>query len=536
MNMKRLISMLLVLVMLCGLLTGCGGKKEDTSVSGGRLNVAIPQRSTIADYENNAYTKYVEESTGVNIKFTYFANTATEYKKQLALMTAAGDELPDVLLGFFLEPRVLTAYGEDGYFMDLTELIDKYADTYKEKYETLSDTEKIYVDMKCKSMESDAIYAMPRVEEILIDQIQSLTFINQTWLDAVGMSAPTTIDELYAVLQAFKTQDPNGNGQADEIPMLGKEHIMNYIQNAFIYFEEGHPYNVENGKVYAPFITDEYRQGIQFMSKLKKEGLYSDLSFSVTSGPDLKNMYTPPNGVAKVGIIMGHPSSAMDTMNEVMDQYVALGPLNDETGKGGYYVVSDDTTRASAYITTDCEDPRLAMEFIDFFYEDEAITRARHGEKGVDWEEGEEGIDTYGNKVRTYVKNGQAYFEGSQTWGFVPTGILRASCYNSIASENNISGQRISKILKGSVALMNSSNIKEDTVRNLSYTIEEDDINEQYAATIAEYMTSMREKFVIGTEDINNDATWNAYVKQFDDLKLSEMLKIKQSAYDRGNK
>ena len=46
----------------------------------------------------------------------------------------------------------------------------------------------------------------------------------------------------------------------------------------------------------------------------------------------------------------------------------------------------------------------------------------------------------------------------------------------------------------------------------------------------------MREKFVIGTEDINNDATWNAYVKQFDDLKLSEMLKIKQSAYDRGNK
>ena len=528
--------MLLVTVMLCGVLTGCGGKKEDESASGGRLTVGIPQRSTISDYEDNAYTQYVEETTGVKIKFTYFANTSTEYKKQLALMTAAGDDLPDVLVGFYLEPRVLTAYGEDGYFMDLTELIDEYADTYKEKYKELSDTQKKYIDMRCKSMESDAIYAMPRVEEILIDQIQSLTFINQTWLDAVGMSAPTTIDELYAVLRAFKTQDPNGNGQADEIPMLGKEHIMNYILNAYVYFEEAHPYNVEKGKIYAPFISDEYRQGLQTLNKMKNEGLYSELSFTVSAGPDLKNLYTPANGVAKVGIIMGHPTSAMDTMNEVSDQYVALGPLGDMTGKGGYYVVSDDTIRASAYITKDCKNPKLAMEFIDFFYEDESITRARHGEKGVDWEEGEEGIDTYGNKVKTYVKNGQAYFEGSQTWGFVPTGILNAACYNGIASADNISGQRVSRILKGSVELMNTCPIKEDTVRNLSYTIEEDDVNEKYVATIAEYMTSMRLNFVIGSADINNDAVWNEYVNQFDELGLAEVLKVKQSAYDRNNK
>lgn len=532
--MKRLVSGLLVLMMFCSLLTGCGGKDNDTSAEGGKLVVGIPQRSSIADYDNNAFTKYLEENTGVKIKFTYFSSTASEYKQQLALTASSGDDLPDVLLGFKdLGVRLMTAYGEDGYFIDLTDLIDKYADSYKAKYETLSDKEKEMVELKCKSMDSDAIYAMPRVDEVLIDNIQSLTFINQTWLDAVGMKAPTTTDELYAVLQAFKTQDPNGNGKQDEIPMLGKTAIINYVMNAFTYFEQRHPYNVENGTVYAPFTTDEYRQGLQFLNKLLKEGLYSDLSFSVTASSELKNMYTPSSGVAKVGIVMGHPLTYMDTLNEVMDQYVALGSLGDATGKGGYYVVSDDTVYASAFITSYCDNPELAMKFIDFFYEDGTVTRARHGEKGVDWEEGEVGTDTYGNEVTTYVKNSQAFTEGSQTWGFVPCGILDAKAYNSIASDDNASGARVSKILRGSVELMNTCPIKEDTVRNLGYTVEEDDVNEKYSSTITDYVTEQRDLFILGTKDINNDADWNAYLSEFDGLSLDEIIKVKQSAYDR---
>ena len=42
--------------------------------------------------------------------------------------------------------------------------------------------------------------------------------INKVWLDKLGLAIPTTIQELKDVLIAFKTQDPNGNGIADEIP------------------------------------------------------------------------------------------------------------------------------------------------------------------------------------------------------------------------------------------------------------------------------------------------------------------------------
>ena len=47
----------------------------------------------------------------------------------------------------------------------------------------------------------------------------NLFMIYQPWLDALNLEMPETTEELYNVLVAFKTQDPNGNGEADEIPM-----------------------------------------------------------------------------------------------------------------------------------------------------------------------------------------------------------------------------------------------------------------------------------------------------------------------------
>lgn len=44
-------------------------------------------------------------------------------------------------------------------------------------------------------------------------------FVNRVWLDTLGLHVPRTWDELTSVLTAFRDRDPNGNGQADEIPL-----------------------------------------------------------------------------------------------------------------------------------------------------------------------------------------------------------------------------------------------------------------------------------------------------------------------------
>ena len=47
-----------------------------------------------------------------------------------------------------------------------------------------------------------------------------ITIINKKWLDQLGMDIPTTMEEFYEVLCAFRDNDMNGNGDgSDEIPL-----------------------------------------------------------------------------------------------------------------------------------------------------------------------------------------------------------------------------------------------------------------------------------------------------------------------------
>lgn len=531
--MKKIISGLLILIMCCGLFTGCG-EKETVVTEGGELTVGIPQKSRISDYNDNAFTKYLEENTGVKLKFVFFSDSESEYKQQFALMAASGEEFPDVLTGFFnMSANLVNSYGQDGYFLDLTDLIDEHADSYKKALDKTDKTFQKKIQKRITDPDTGAIYVMPYAYTPAEDEVQSLLHINQKWLDAVGMEKPTNIAELYDVLKAFKTQDPNGNGQADEIPLFGADPVINYIVNAYICYEQKHPFNVDGGDVYAPFVTEEYREALRFMNKLKKEGLYSELSFTTINTTEIKNLFTPADGVAKVGVMYGNPEIYTIKTSDVLDEYTALDALGDETGKGGYYIISDDTVLLSTFITKDCKNPELAMKFCDFFYEDETITRARHGEKGVDWVE-EPGTNYMGDETATSVMNSQAFFEGNHTWGQMHSGILTSRNYNANEDSNDIGLSKTLRLLKEHRVYFNKARQGENVVRGLVYNNAEFEVLEQYESTLKDYVFEQSKLFIVGTKNLDTD--WNAYVKQIEELNLNRILQMKQSAYDRENK
>jgi len=531
--MKRIISGLLVIIMCCGLFAGCN-KKKDTQAEGGKLTVGIPQRASVTDYNENEFTKYLEANTGVDIEFVFFSSTSSEYQKQLALMAASNEEFPDVMTGFFnLGINNVNEYGQDGYFLDLTDLIEKHGNSYKEAFNKQDKRVQNIITKNITDPDTGKIYALPYVGLITEESMQSMMYINKTWLDAVGMEAPKNLDELYKVLKAFQTQDPNGNGQPDEIPMLGSDAMMNYVINAYIYYEQAHPYNVENGKLYAPFITEEYREALQYLNKLCEEGLYSDLSFSITNTLELKNLYTPSDDVAQVGIIYGHPQTTMNPLSNVLDQYVALDSLDDHTGKGGYMVVADVQAYLSTFITKDCENPELAMKFCDFFYEDETIIRARRGVKDVDWKE-QPGKDYTGEEVPVYVINSQAFFEGNHTWGQMCSGILTRQNFSTNMETDDQGEAKTMRLLGELRVYLNNARLKEETVRNLVYTSAEYEIKEQYEFTINNYVNEQSKLFVMGTIDLDSD--WDDYVDQIEKLNLDAVLKMRQTAYDREHK
>ena len=69
------------------------------------LNIGIVVSANTTDYKDNDYTRWLEEETGINLEFTQFAGTASDAATQIALMTAAGEKLPDILFRFTGIPK-----------------------------------------------------------------------------------------------------------------------------------------------------------------------------------------------------------------------------------------------------------------------------------------------------------------------------------------------------------------------------------------------------------------------------------------------
>ena len=313
------------------------------------MPVGIPQNSSISSYDDNALTEYIEESLNMDIKFMYFSSS--DPGTQINLMCSANETLPDVLWGFqSIDHYFMNDFGEDGFFIDLTDLIDEYAVNYKEQLSKLSKQEQKIIKEKGTNAATGEFYGLPLyAASDLPDELQTMAYINKQWLDAVNMEIPTTTEELYNVLKAFKEQDPNGNGQADEIPMLSRS-IESYVMNAFVYYAADNGYSVTNGKVSSVLCTDEYREGLKYLNKLCKEELFSNMSLTATS-QEIKALVTPSNDVARVGVWCGNPILATATDSQILDQYVALPALSDETGKGGYTALYPKTLLYCSFFT-----------------------------------------------------------------------------------------------------------------------------------------------------------------------------------------
>ena len=535
---KRIISIFLVLVIASGLLAGC--KKEEAVDSGKRtLTVGIPQSSVTPDYDTNKFCTYLEEKTGIDIKWKYYANAPQNYKQQITLACSANDELPDVFLGFQgFDHYFLNQLGEDGYCIDLRDLLEDHAPNFQKAMKQLDKDYQEYLWEKGTNTNTGAFYAMPMAMELYMDNLQSMTWINKTWLDKVGKSIPTTVDELYDVLKAWKAYgDLNGNGKQDEMYMLADAATRYYVVNAFVEMQ-GTNWNVKDGKLWDPVVSDEYRQALIFFNNLVKEGLVDKMAFTL-SEQEYKQVITPTSGGSTVGIWSGHYSGRTNHAMNQLDEFVALPALADYTGKGGYTIYTDHVVYWTTVISKDCENPELAMELIDCFYEDETVSRMRHGEKDVDWTY-EEGTNVHGTKSYVKVINEEAFSDRSLNitvgnW----LGIMTHWNYSALEEDDSVLsnyGKNSNRLYKEQWKYMLEGKRPEEPLGDLVYTTEEYDKREEKAGTSNEHITSTAVLFISGEKDPSDDAVWNTYLQEVKQLGREELQKIAQAAYDRKTK
>jgi len=175
-----------------------------------KLTIGIRVSADCTDYKDNDYTRWLEEQTGVDLEFVQFAGTNSDPGTQVALMTAAGEKLPDILLRFGgISKAQGEQYGRDGYFIDLKDYFTDPDMNYfrrwgLNRYFWYDDTANDMLMLRGTDSETGAIYSYPFLGNDPEDRPKAHIGINKVWLDKLGLEMPTTFDELYDVLVAFR--------------------------------------------------------------------------------------------------------------------------------------------------------------------------------------------------------------------------------------------------------------------------------------------------------------------------------------------
>ncbi len=548
-------------VLAAALLTACGGQsgggadkgkpsgekpsqgastadveKSDRVDENGRMKETVPlkimviQDTNIEDMETNLYTKKVEEKANVDLTFDYLP-AGKDARQKLALMLQSQSDLPD-LFALNLGSIETYAYGRQGYFIDLEPYMSQGAHRTKDFLET----EEGHQTMPWVRSPDNHIYGWPRYVMDIGNDWDHRMWINKTWLDKLGLKMPTTTEEYYEVLKAFKTQDPNGNGKADEYPLLGcttgwNSDPIRTIMNAFTYYSPYSSYLQVNdeGKIQLAYTQPEFKDGLEYLHKLYAEGLLSELSF--TQDLSQFKQIIEDKDAQLLGSTCAGSMSVYQVASERKRDIAPMPPLKGP--KGVQYSPYRNTILPDAfgYITSSCKDPLAAAMVFDAMYDRDLSLLARFGEKDVDWktpEAGAKGLyEELGYKPIVEYINPIWNTAHNKHWQEAhPT--LRT--YDMIAGAV-FSGDPYDSQYMTSIALpMYKDKAPKKIVNRLVYTEEETDEISEILNSLNTYREESLTAFVTGQKALSE---WDQYVQEIQNIGAETYLKVAQQAYDR---
>lgn len=525
MKRKKLAAVLTAIAIASVSLAACGGtsaatgdsagndsQTEDTSGSGKTAyNVASVRW---ADWGENYHTGFPDaaaEEAGIDIEWNTIINSDWTDKK--AVMMASGD-LPDAFMGSicFTESDIMSNLAS---FIALDDYVDEYMPNFKKAMEEDA-------TMKALAYSSDGhIYGLP-AKKPCRPVIANQLFINQTWLDNLGLSMPDTYDEFVDVLRAFKEQDANGNGDPDDEIPYGKgyaDSVMFFCLpfGTTIGADNTFTMTVKNGNpVFIP-TSDEYKAGINAMSHAYSEGLIDQEIFTEDdSMRDAKLMAETP----VVGCAPGWTADA--TFGANADQYAALPALKGPDGER--YVSSDpehwNYGRYELVVTKSCDNPAPLLAWADKFYTEDASIQNYYGSFGVGVEKNDDG--TYnvlepndGNSADTF-----AWINSLRDFGPKYIG----DDFNSKVIYLGENGDAAKLALDEDMR-----EYAKDAYPNVSYTVEQLNTLATLYADIETYVSSSQAAWITGG---GVDAQWAGYLEQLKAMGYDDFMKIQEDAYE----
>lgn len=349
------------------------------------MGISPAAMNYITSLAENATYKEIMNRTGVNLEFIHFhPDTQNE---QFNLVMASGD-YPDVMNGMVNNYTGGADKAiEDEVFIDLGEYLEEYAPHY---YSIIHSDDALYEDVTTPEGAVAGFYSV--YAEARLNDMGYI--IRQDWLDDLNMDKPTTMDELYDVLTAFKEE----KGASDPL-FVQSSGVTNYFLGAYGVAEGMY---LDGDTIKFGPLEDGYRDYLETMAKWYKEDLlYHDFPFygeqfafrdpGMVGAGQVACFYSETGDMAMFG----------DFSEDEDILFTAMAPLALE--KGGTVYVSDkapsraDDVRWS--VTTGCEDPELLISFVDYLYSDEGALLCNYGIEGETFEFDENGTPHFSDLI-----------------------------------------------------------------------------------------------------------------------------------------
>ena len=468
--------------------------------------------SSVQDLANtNPTWAEVQARTGVGITFL-MGNFFTQMD-DFNLMAAAGD-FPAIMNG----AANLYASGPDAaieqeIFLNMVDMLEEYAPNY---WAIINSREGLLEDVSTPEGNIIAFYSLYDYAKYGLGDKGYL--IRQDWLDKLGLDMPKTYDQLENALTLFK--DEMGADSAFTLPTSG---MQDFVMGGF---GVGSTFYVENGSEikFGP-MEEGFKEYLQLMNKWYESGLiykdfYSYANEIMFDGTDMI-------GAGEVALYYnetGTMTSYAEYANDPDFLVKGIAPVTKEEGGTAYMTEFTPTfvDNSRWTITTNCEEPEIAIQVCDYLFSKEGILLCNFGVEGVTFEY----VDGKPQFTDLIMNNPDGYAYRDAVALNVIDGA--GTVFDPLRGASNYSAEQLSSWDDWTNANLDYSKaLPSKEMLNV-------DEKSEYAALYSDIETFLSEaiiKYIIG--DFSFDTYDTDFVGMLESMNIQECIDLYQGALDR---
>ena len=527
---KRLIALLCIFVLAATWLAGCSSAdtttgqttdnapQTDTSNSDQEAapaaeSISFPLDETYTitafafsntgqELDKSLFMQTMEEKTNIHWDMTTVSEAELVEKRNLSFN---GGEYYDVYIKSGIDAVDAYKYGSQGILIPLNDLIDQYMPNLKAALDEMDAWKDI-------TSADGNIYALPQLDGPGL--AAPSCFVNEKWLEKVGLEVPTTQEEFLEVLRAFRDKDPNGNGQQDEYPIYCPAGAVEYTlplfgvamdYNTYSYYEDGEMTYVPTSEVYKEFLA--------FWANAYQEGLINQDCYTAT-WDDINAIGATSDtlGIIPTWGVYQHVGTERD------EDYVNILPFN-----GAHSIPSTTGVQYGGLCITDrCTRPELICMWADYLYSQEGADLGRLGVEGKTYTLDENGMyywnvdGEYGSDITT-IRNTHTLY------GWYPVPLIKSDLFD----EGNTNEEELNIYKLRQEMLQYAA----EPFPSLSWTAEEMEERAALVTTITSYISQYQAEVVTGQVDL--ESSWDQYLATLESMQVSRLNEIDRAAYTR---